>query len=164
MPLARWRASEWRYWGWSMANSALLCILLRWTKALSCHRGSWWALLLPAATPDRESVQPSIPRGVAPTRSTLAVCAIILSCLDIHLADNFFTSTRELGCWCREICPPGLACSIYDGLDKLPHLHRPPAAHKNNKPFLCADAHQVLGGCLCRGLGICVAAGCVCWR
>jgi hypothetical protein len=38
------------------------------------------------------------------------------------------------------------ASIVYDDSDKMPYLHLLPDAHKNNKPFLCADAQQVLGG------------------
>ena len=40
----------------------------------------------------------------------------------------------------------GVASTVYDDSDKMPYLHLLPYAHKNNKPFLCADAQQVLGG------------------
>jgi len=40
----------------------------------------------------------------------------------------------------------GVASTVYDDSDKMPYLHLLPDVHKNNKPFLCADAQQVLGG------------------
>ena len=39
-----------------------------------------------------------------------------------------------------------LASIVYDDSDKMSYLQLLLDSHKNNKPFLCADAHQVLGG------------------